>query len=323
MKDRAGTLVLAIILIAGFAVTGFFLYRLQGDNRPGPDPSLIREVAATLESKGLWNQAAERYSELLARARLEPPERAKLAFHVGEIYLDKLAEPKAALPWFFTAKVISENSELGAKADKRIVAALERSGQSLDAANYLSEVTSLESSGNENKAGKAEGETVLAKVGDREITMRDLEDSIQTLPPNMQERFKSPEGKMEFLQSMIARELILNAARRAGLDDEPEVKKAVREAREAAIIAKYHEDKIDSGIRITESDVRTFYENNKEKFTRKDEEGNEEPMPYERVKDSARAMLKAEKRREKLNQLVNKLRRSEGVEIYRERLTEN
>lgn len=323
MRDKAGTLLLAIVLIGGFATTGYFLYRIQQTGPGGRGASLTRELAATLESKGLWRQAAREYSELLANAQLAPDERAKLALHTGEIYLDKLSEPKAALPYLFTAKIIAGNSELGAKADKRIVAALERSGRSLDAAGYLSEATTLKESEGESKKKKAKGETVLAKVGNREITMRDLEDDIQSLPPDMQERFKTREGKMEFLESMIARRLILDAARRAGLDEDPEVKQAVRNAREAAIIAKYHEEKIDPGIRITEADVRTYYENNKDKFKRKDEDGAEKLLPYEQVKDTARAMLKAEKRQEKLNQLINKLRRSEGVEIYSERLTEN
>jgi len=323
LRDRAGTLILAIILITGFAVTGRLLYRLERAGACGRDADLMRKVAATLESTGLWEQAARAYSRLLADARLTPDERARLAFHLGEIYLDKLSDPKAALPCLFTAKIIAGDSELGTKTDKRIVEALERSGRSLDAANYLSEATSLHKSGDKGKEEKPKGSIVIAKVGDREITMRDLENDIQSLPPEAQEQFKSPEGKMDYLQGMIARELLLEAARRAGFDDDPEVREAARKAREAAIIARYGREKIDSGIRVTESDVRAYYEGHKDKFKTGDKEGREKVPPYEQVKDMARSMLEAEKRQEKLNRVINELRRSEEVEIYRERLTEN
>jgi hypothetical protein len=93
----------------------------------------------------------------------------------------------------FLARQLGDN-DIKSKADKRIVEAFERLGKSLDAQAFLKETTAL------NNSSSTQGDVVLAVVGDRKITLRDLEDEIQLLPASMQEQLKDPQRRKEFLQ---------------------------------------------------------------------------------------------------------------------------
>jgi ABC-type branched-subunit amino acid transport system ATPase component len=120
---------------------------------------------------------------------------------------------------------------------------------------------------------------------------------------------------------MIARELLLIAAGRTGLDNDPEVEVAAQRARQAVILSKYQQKEIDPKIRITEADVRAYYESHKDEFTTTDKNGKKTQLSYQEAKERARAMLEAKKRRESIDEIVNRLQQSEGVEIYSDRLS--
>jgi len=317
MRETRNTIILTVLIITGFAAVGALLYQNRNPSPQVHDSTHTRKLATTLESHGLWAQAVKKYSKLIDVGDLSPAERAKINFHVAEIYLDRLSDPESALPYLLATKLIEGDSELGSKADKRIVEAFEKSGRSIDAANYLASAASVQP----QKPGVKAGEVVVAKVGDKTITLRELDDEIQQLPPQLQEQFKNPEKKIEFLQNIIARNLLLLAAQRAGIDREPEIEKAAQSAREAAIIAKYHQKEIAPKIRITEADVRAYYDSHKDEFAIKDKKGKKKQLSYMEAKDRARAMLEAQMQREKLNETLNRLQQSESIEIYSDRIT--
>jgi 5-methylcytosine-specific restriction endonuclease McrBC GTP-binding regulatory subunit McrB len=105
------------------------------------------------------------------------------------------------------------------------------------------------------------------------------------------------------------------------LEDDPQIKILARHALETAILAKYQEQEIDSKIRITDADVRAYYEAHKSEFVRKDEKGKEIPMSYQEAKERARMMLLEERRKTLLDDLLNRLQQAEKVELYLDRLT--
>ncbi len=315
MKNRKEIGFLTALIIACFIVFGFVMtYELKLLVRPSDSPKALMQLASELEARGLWEGAGEIYRRYLDSSGLSQNERAFANFHLGEIYLDKLNDPTKALPCLFLARQLGD-SDIKSKAEKRIVEAFERLGKSLDAQAFLKETTAL------NNASSPQGDVVIAVVGDRKITLRDLEDEIQLLPASMQEQLKDPQRRKEFLQSLVARQLMLNSARRKGLEDDPQIKILARHALETAILAKYQEQEIDSKIRITDADVRAYYEAHKSEFVRKDEKGKESPMSYQEAKERARMMLLEERRKTLLDDLLNRLQQAEKVELYLDKLT--
>ncbi|GEM_PF-806212 len=317
MRRNLGFIILAILIIAGFATIGIILQRNAETPLQDQTMELTRKLATTLESHGLWGKAIDQYSKLLQNNTLSGDDRAKISYHVAGMYMDRLYDPESALPYLLTTKLIESDSELGVKADKRIVEALEKAGRSIDAANYLATATSAE----QQETPKKTTEIIVAKVGNKTITLRELDDEIQSLPTALQEQYKAPERKVEFLQNLIARRLLLIAANRAEIDRDPEIERAAQKAREAAIIAKYHEKAIESSIRITDADVRAYYESHKDDFMSSDERGKKIQLTYDQAKKRARALLEMQRRREGLDAVINRLQQSEGVEIYSDRIS--
>jgi len=317
MNKWRETIILAVIIIIGFIGLGIFVRsELREAGRNGPAPESLKKLASTLESKGLWEGAADAYQRYLDEATLSDAERAAVSYHLGVLCLDHLANPAKAAQYLIMARQLAGEEGVGRDADKKIVEALERLGKSLDAQKYLDEATGIESP----QKKKPGSEVVVAKVGDHEITMRDLEDEIQMLPPNLQQQMMTSQGKLEFLQGMVAKELMLEAAKREGVENDPEVKRFQERAMAAAIIARYQDREIDRKIRIAEADVRNYYNAHSSEFVKKDEKGREERLSYEQAKESARAKLLDERRRALLDELLNRLQRAQKVEIFSDRI---
>lgn len=70
---------------------------------------------------------------------------------------------------------------------------------------------------------------VVAKVGDKEITVGDVTEQINRLSPYIKRRWATPEKRKEFLQKLIQIELLSQEAIRNGLDTSPEVQRAAKQ----------------------------------------------------------------------------------------------
>lgn len=70
---------------------------------------------------------------------------------------------------------------------------------------------------------------VVAKVGDRKITVGDVTEQINRLSPYIRRRWAAPEKRKEFLQKLIRVELLSQEAEAQGLDKDPEVQRTVKQ----------------------------------------------------------------------------------------------
>jgi peptidyl-prolyl cis-trans isomerase C len=77
----------------------------------------------------------------------------------------------------------------------------------------------------EDKAQKKEDpSTVLAKVGDRVITVFDMDQALLTMSQEDREKNSTPEGRKNLLQNLIDLHLFEMEARRIGLAEDPAIK---------------------------------------------------------------------------------------------------
>ncbi len=113
--------------------------------------------------------------------------------------------------------------------------------------------------------GKSDG-TVLAEVNGNVITTQDFKNEADRLPPYLKPMVQSPEGKKELLDSMIAREIILEQAKKDGLDKSKEVADRLEDLRKRLIVDTYLKQKVEQEAKVSDADLKKFYDENKDKF---------------------------------------------------------
>ena len=118
-----------------------------------------------------------------------------------------------------------------------------------------------------NGLTEAQASEVLAKVGDRTITVGEFADRLASQSPYLRARFESPERRKEFLDNLIRFELLVYEAKRRGYADEPEVLRARRNAMIQQLVKKEVDEPLeDPGV--SEQEVEAAYKSNPTEFDR-------------------------------------------------------
>jgi hypothetical protein len=107
---------------------------------------------------------------------------------------------------------------------------------------------------------------VVAKVGDRTITLGDFARTIERMDQFDRLRYQTKERRRELLEEMIDVELLAAEAKRLGIDKEPEAQDAIRTILRDAILAQAREG-IPTPASIPEPEVRAYYDGHLDKFT--------------------------------------------------------
>jgi peptidyl-prolyl cis-trans isomerase C len=114
---------------------------------------------------------------------------------------------------------------------------------------------------------EAQANEVLAKVGDRTITVGELADRLASQSPYLRARFESPERRREFLDNLVRFELLVYEAKRRGYADEPEIERARRNAMIQQLVKKEVDEPL-AELTITDEEVQAVYDANPTEFDR-------------------------------------------------------
>ena len=118
-----------------------------------------------------------------------------------------------------------------------------------------------------NGLTEAQANEVLAKVGDRTITVGEFADRLASQSPYLRARFESPERRKEFLDNLVRFELLVYEAKRRGYADEPEVVRARRNAMIQQLVKKEVDEPLeDPGV--SDAEVEAAYQTNPTEFDR-------------------------------------------------------
>lgn len=112
---------------------------------------------------------------------------------------------------------------------------------------------------------KALNDVTVAKLGDREITFKEIEQRLDSLPVFVRVRYQSPERKLEFLEAYIEFLALALAAEAEGYANAPEVV----DAQKLYLVETYLRDTVDSRIKpsdIQEERIVAYYEENRHLF---------------------------------------------------------
>jgi peptidyl-prolyl cis-trans isomerase C len=152
--------------------------------------------------------------------------------------------------------------------------------------------------------------TVIAKVNRGAITEADFKKQLEDLAPQMQQAVVAdPKARKEFLEDLIGIELVIQEAKRQGLDKEADFKKRQETLKKElehriqedtknelfnALLKKELGDKLAKVAEPTAAEVKSFYDKNKDKI--KNQAGK--TMALKEVEPQLKQRLMQEKRRE-------------------------
>ncbi|AKT43393.1 peptidyl-prolyl cis-trans isomerase [Chondromyces crocatus] len=106
---------------------------------------------------------------------------------------------------------------------------------------------------------------VLAKVGDRVITLGDFAAALDQMDQFDRLRYQSKERRRELLSELVDVELLAMEAQRRGLDKEPDVQDALRQTMRDAILAQERRS-LPAPAEISAEEVRAYFDANSDKF---------------------------------------------------------
>lgn len=116
-------------------------------------------------------------------------------------------------------------------------------------------------------AGKKDsGGQVLAEVNGTKITTGDFNTELEMLPPYLKPMSATAEGKRKLLENMVLRELILQQAKKDGVDSSPEVAQKLEDLKKRVVVEAYLKKKVEDQSTLSDEEIKKFYEQNKEKF---------------------------------------------------------
>ena len=106
---------------------------------------------------------------------------------------------------------------------------------------------------------------VLAKVGDREITLGDYAATLERMDSFERLRYQSADRRKQLLDELIDLELLAEEARRRGLDKQPETQERVRQMLRDELLAQVRAT-APTPDAISEPDARKYYEAHRDDF---------------------------------------------------------
>jgi len=103
-------------------------------------------------------------------------------------------------------------------------------------------------------------EGVLAFVNGRQITQNEFEIRWRELADATRARYEKDGGRRRFLDELITRELLMQEARKQGLDQNDAIRDRAQRYREQLILDELLKDRIKAKIELSKEELDAFYE---------------------------------------------------------------
>lgn len=108
--------------------------------------------------------------------------------------------------------------------------------------------------------GERHEEPVVALVNGRAITQTEFDFRWGELSKATRSRYEKEGGKQRFLDELITRELLMQEARRRGLDQDDSIRDKTQRYKEQLILDELLKDKLQSKVELTQAELDAYYE---------------------------------------------------------------
>ncbi|MFT7617220.1 MAG: peptidyl-prolyl cis-trans isomerase C [Planctomycetota bacterium] len=227
------------------------------------DTDAKREWAARLRNEGLDEEALVVYEDLINTGHgLSANSLVGTSVIVAEMHMKKGRYSKA-LASLLRATQLGAKGELLRKVDTWKIECLERLGKSAAADRLLDRSSALR----KTKDGAAiTGGATVAKIGEEEIKLAEIETLVAQQSPEMRERFDTKAGRLELLKSLVAQRVFERKARKLGLQDDVKVQFAIDLATRDILVRKLMADEVRGKFEVSDEDAKLYFEANRERF---------------------------------------------------------
>lgn len=153
----------------------------------------------------------------------------------------------------------------------------------------------------------------LVKINGVTITKEDLKKEVEALPPFAQKMFEGEEGIARLIDELIKKELLYQEAKKKGLDKDAAYLKKVADSQKLILISALLEKEIEDKAKLSDKDIRDFYEKNKADFMVQGK-----TIEFEKIRDMLAQRLTAQKQKEVFDGYVENLKKSYKVDVNKE-----
>jgi hypothetical protein len=292
----------------------------------------VKDLAAKLASRNLYTRAAAVWQDYLSLASVTDTERAKVLFQIGTLF-EKAGLYAEAIEYYYRSEITTKLSELEPQINTNIKECFEKLGK-FSALRY--ELIDRTSFGNTEQAGGK----IVAEIGVEKITEADLDALIERtidtqLAPiaafmtteqfneqkkKILEQYQNPLAKQEFLNSWLAQEVLYRQALEENLSEQPETKSVIDDLVRSVLSQQLMNKELADKINITESDLQTYYEANKNRFVEpadvNDPNSTERQKSFDEVRGQVINELLTQKRRDVQEELIKRMMDKYNVIIH-------
>ena len=110
--------------------------------------------------------------------------------------------------------------------------------------------------------GSGQQGKVLAVVDGEPLTEATLQKEVENLPPYVRPILETAEGRSQFLESVITRNLLMREALRRGIDRRPEVADRISMARKSIVLEALLRDVVEKAPGLSDEALRKIYDAN-------------------------------------------------------------
>jgi len=111
----------------------------------------------------------------------------------------------------------------------------------------------------------------LAIINGKEITASEFDLRWSQLPEYARKTYAGSDGRKKFLEELITRELLLQEAKKRGLDRDRTLLERVERFKERSVLDNLMREEVDSRITVTLEEMKAYYAANPGSFTASDE----------------------------------------------------
>ncbi|OGL42671.1 MAG: hypothetical protein A2W05_00745 [Candidatus Schekmanbacteria bacterium RBG_16_38_10] len=115
-------------------------------------------------------------------------------------------------------------------------------------------------------SAKSPDKVILAEVGDKKITLQELNEKIADLPVQYRSYFSDLEKKETFLNSIVQQIVLAKKARELKIDQKPDVSGKINDIANQILSQQLVKEEIVNKINISDEDIKKYYGNNLDKY---------------------------------------------------------
>ncbi|MCX5818108.1 MAG: peptidylprolyl isomerase [Proteobacteria bacterium] len=118
---------------------------------------------------------------------------------------------------------------------------------------------------------KKEDGKVLVTIDNDKMTVQEFNKELDRIPVNMKMLVATQSGKKSYLDKLIVKKLLLREAGKEKMDTEKEFQERLADIKDQLLIESLLKKKIAADAKISDDDLKKYYETNKENFKRERE----------------------------------------------------